>query len=252
MIPVDDPEDLRLADYRAIKDGAPEGAFYVEGAHVVRRFLTESRFPVRSVLLSERRASAFSDLALDAPVYVAPSEIVDAIIGFDFHRGVIAIGERRPDPAPAELLEGARRVLVLEAIANHDNVGAAFRSAAGLGADAVLLDPRTADPLYRKAIRVSIGTTLSLPWARLAPWPEALDALRARGFVLAGLSPEGATELGALAAPAKLALLVGTEGAGLDAATLARCDLRVSIPMRRGVDSLNAATAAAIAMYVLR
>jgi tRNA G18 (ribose-2'-O)-methylase SpoU len=189
------------------------------------------------------------------PVYIAPQEVMDRVVGFEIHRGVLAAGERGdPDAAPPLPARGPCRVVVLEALANHDNVGGIFRSAEALGAAAIFIDPRTADPLYRKAIRVSMGSTLTLPFARLSAWPDGLERLAADGFTLAALTPDPrAADIRTFAprAPERIALLVGTEGAGLSDAARARCSVALRIPMSSAMDSLNAATATAIALFSL-
>ena len=254
---VDDP---RLADFRDVRDAElvkRRGVFIAEGTLVVRRLLQPgARFPVRSVLLSQRRAEALGEVldALDpsVPVCVAPQEVMDDVVGFPIHRGVLASGSVEPTRRAEVTADGPRTLLVLEGLANHDNVGGAFRNAAALGAGMVLLDPTCADPLYRKAIRVSIGTTLTVPWRRLPDWPEGLGALRAAGYTIVALSPRGdAAEVSRYSRPAKVALLIGTEGRGLSEAALDAADVRVKIPMAEGVDSLNAATAAAVALHAL-
>jgi tRNA G18 (ribose-2'-O)-methylase SpoU len=191
----------------------------------------------------------------DAPCYVVPEALAEEVTGFHVHRGALASLARRRQPGLDEVLDGARQVLVLEDVVDHTNVGAAFRSAAGLGVDAVLVSPRCADPLYRRSVRVSMGTVLSVPWTRLEPWPAGLGLLRERGFTVAALAlAEGAVDLAALAAdpPERLALVLGTEGDGLAPATLDAADLTVRIPMTGGVDSLNVAAATAVAVWALR
>src|SRR5690606_36441821 len=177
-----------------------------------------------------------------------------AITGFAFHRGVLASGARMPLPPAGELLAAARTVAVVEGINDHENLGSLFRNAAAFGVDAVLLDPTTADPLYRRSVRVSVGHVLRVPWTPVGDWPAALDDLRARGFTVVALTPTpGAEDIDALAArpPSRLALLLGAEGPGISPEAGARVDRRVRIPMAAGVDSLNVATAAAIAFHRL-
>jgi tRNA G18 (ribose-2'-O)-methylase SpoU len=177
-----------------------------------------------------------------------------ALTGFDFHRGVLASAGRLPLPAVDDLLAPARTVAVLEGLNDHENLGALFRNAAAFGVDAVLLDPTTADPLYRRSVRVSAGHVLRVPWTRLEEWPVGLDALRDRGFVVVALTPAaGAEPIDRFARdlPDRVALLLGAEGPGLSAAALARADRRVRIPIAAGVDSLNVATAAAVAFHAV-
>jgi tRNA G18 (ribose-2'-O)-methylase SpoU len=255
VIAIDDADDSRLSDYVGLSDPdlrrrvEPEGGFFVaESPHVVEA-LIRSRRTVRSVLVTptQHDALAPSLAALDAPVYVARPEVLRRVVGFDLHRGAVAAGERWPLPSVGSVLDGARSVAVLQRITDHENLGGVFRNAAALGLDAVLLDDETADPLYRRCVRVSIGHVLTVPWTRLS----SLHELRGHGFVLVALTPAAdAQPLGELVWPDRRALLLGTEGPGLSADWLAAADIRVRIPMARGVDSLNVAAAAAIAFYV--
>lgn len=264
FIPIDDPADPRLADYHNVPDPAlieRRGIFVAEGRLVVSRLLASPRFATRSVLLTEtaRRALAgepgVRDAAPELPMFVVPAPLIEAITGFDIHRGCLAIGERRAVTPWQTLIGQARLLVVAERIANADNVGALFRNAAALGADAVLLDGACTDPLYRKAIRTSMGATLQVPFARIGPWPDALRTLRHAGWTLLALTPAAGPSLPAAVAAAagsRIALVIGHEGEGLTAAALASCDRHARIPMAPGTDSLNVATAAAIALYELR
>ena len=259
-------DDARLGDYRGLTDVAlrsrrePElGLFMAESEKVIRRALGAGHRP-RSMLLSDRWLEPMADLvsmvlAAGAPVYAGPRQMLEAITGFNVHRGAIA-AMHRPPPVPlAALLAGARRVVVLEDVVDHTNVGAVFRSVAGIGADAVLVSPRCADPLYRRSVRVSMGTVFQVPWGRLEPWPGRLDQLREAGFTVAALAlTPDAVSLDELAAnpPDRLALVLGTEGDGLSDVVLDRADLAVRIPMAGGVDSLNVAAAAAVALWALK
>ena len=192
--------------------------------------------------------------SFDIPVHLADPEQLEAITGYRVHRGALAAFERPALPDPAVLLADARRVVVLEDIVDHTNVGAIFRSVAALGADAVLVSPRCADPLYRRSVRVSMGTVFQVPWTRLPEWPEAARMLRAHEFSIAALAlADGAVSLRDLAAdpPERLALVFGAEGDGLSAHALEAADRVVTIPMAHGVDSLNVAAAAAVALYAL-
>jgi tRNA G18 (ribose-2'-O)-methylase SpoU len=189
-----------------------------------------------------------------APVYAAGQDLLEKVTGFHVHRGVLASFHRRPLPSAAEVLATARRVALLEDVNNHTNLGAVFRGAAALGVDGVLLSPSCADPLYRRSVRVSMGEVLAVPYARLEPWPAALADVRAAGFTVLALTPAAdAVPLQRLddAARARPAMLLGAEGAGLSRQALAASDLRVVIPMSRGVDSLNVAAAAAVAFWEL-
>jgi tRNA G18 (ribose-2'-O)-methylase SpoU len=259
--PVDDPADPRLADYVGLTDVARRtrvepgrGIFLAEGELVIRRALAAG-YPPRSLLLSPRWAAALGAhlRAVDVPVYVATEDVLERVTGFHVHRGALGSFDRRPVPAAGSVLARARRVLVCEGIVNHTNLGLVFRSAAALGMDAVLLDPGSCDPLYRRSVRVSMGAVLTLPYARLPAGPAGLAAVRAAGFELVALTPRPAAEpIEVLAGrPARRALLLGTEGRGLSDAALAAADRWVRIPMAPGVDSLNVGIAAAIACYVL-
>jgi tRNA G18 (ribose-2'-O)-methylase SpoU len=257
VIAIDDPADPRLADYVGLSDPelrrrveSERGFFIAESAHVVRRLLA-SRQRVRSVLLTPVQYDALA-VDLEArlePVYVAPIDVLRAVAGFDLHRGVVAAADRWPLPDPAEVLADARCVAVGQGLNDHENLGVLFRNAAAFGIDAVLLDSSCADPLYRRCVRVSIGHVLTVPWTRIA----SLAELAAAGFTIVALTPEaGALALDELDWPERVALLLGAEGPGLSAAWLAAADVRVRIPMAVGVDSLNVATAAAVAFYVSR
>jgi tRNA G18 (ribose-2'-O)-methylase SpoU len=259
-----DPADPRLADYARLTDVAlrrrlevEHGLFLAEGGTVVRRCL-ELGYTPRSLLLLDTRAAEEAGLAeavraAGAPVLVAGAEVLEAATGFDVHRGVLASFERRVLPTIGEVVAGGRLVAVLEGLTDHTNVGAVFRSAAALGVDAVVLDPRCADPLYRRAVRTSMGATLALPYARADAWPHALHMLRDAGFELLALTPSGDVGLDALpVATGPRAVLLGTEGTGLSRHALAAADLQVSIPMALGTDSLNVAAAAAVAFWALR
>ena len=257
-------DDPRVSDYTRLTDvhlrkvrEPAEGMYIAESSRVLRRALAAGHRP-RSFFLAEKwledLADVFSDFP-DVPVYVGSAALLEDITGFHLHRGAMA-AMHRPAPVPLpELLAGARRVAVLEDIVDHTNVGAIFRSAAALGVDAVLVSPRCGDPLYRRSVRVSMGTVFQVPWARLESWPADLEVLRGQGFTVAAMELTGdAVDLDELAArnPDKLALVLGTEGAGMSAETLAAVDLAVKIPMRAGVDSLNVAAASAVAFWELR
>jgi tRNA G18 (ribose-2'-O)-methylase SpoU len=255
---VANPADPRLADFRdlAAVDRRPDrpggrGLVIAEGVPVVRRLL-DSPYPLRAVLGVPARLEALAaDLAaVRAPVYRASAEVMAATVGFHLTRGVLASADRAPEPALPDLLAAARRLVVPEGLNDFENLGALFRNAAALGADAVLLGPRCADPLYRRSVRVSMGHVLRVPFATL-PVPGYLDPLRAAGFHLLALTPQPAAIPLSSVDPElpRIALLLGAEGPGLVAETLAAADERVRIPMRSGVDSLNVATAAAIALH---
>src|SRR5262245_3868238 len=250
--PIDDPTDPRVADYRALQDAElrrRHGLFVAESRAVVRALLASARFRTRSVLLTAPALESLRDaLPAHVPVYLTSHEVARAVVGFDFHRGCVALGERGAEPPLEALLRapGPRVVLALEDVSNPDNVGGAFRNARAFGADLVLLSPACGDPLYRKAVRTSMGAALAVPFAHLADWADGLAQLRAAGYILAALTPEpAALDLARLGAerpiPPRLALVLGAEGPGLRAETLAAADLRVRIAMAPGVDSLNVA-----------
>ncbi|WP_345712483.1 RNA methyltransferase [Kineococcus glutinatus] len=244
---------LRLKDVqlRARREPA-EGLFLAEGVEVIRRALATGHVP-RSFLLSEQRAAELADvLDPDVPVFVAPAAAFERLTGVDLHRGALASVHRPRPRATADLLPGASRLVVLEDVVDHTNVGAVFRSAAALGADGVLVSPRCADPLYRRSVRVSMGAALQLPWARAASWPGDLELLRRSGFTVVALAlADDAVPLGEFEAPDRVALLLGTEGDGLSRRAVAAADVVVRIPMAAGVDSLNVAAASAVAMWAL-
>jgi tRNA G18 (ribose-2'-O)-methylase SpoU len=262
ITPVDDPSDPRMDDYRDLTtaDRRPDrpggrGLVIAEGVVVVRR-LIDSPFPVRSLLGVPRRLAALtSDLAgLDVPAYAADAATMAEVVGFHLNRGVLAVADRAVPPDPATLLRHARAVAVLEGVNDHENLGGLFRNAAALGIDCVLLGPRCSDPLYRRSVRVSMGHVLRVPFAELpGTWPASLSMLRAAGLRVAALTPAAdAVPLAASSLPGeRVALLLGAEGPGLSAEALEAADVRVRIPMASGVDSLNVATAAAVAFHAV-
>jgi tRNA G18 (ribose-2'-O)-methylase SpoU len=257
-----DSDDLR--DYRDLTDvvlrrlSEPAGGLYIaESPKVIERALRAGHRP-RSVLTIDKWLPEVEELVAgqdpDLPVYVGPAELLESLTGFNLHRGALAAMHRPALRSVAETVAGATRIIVLEDIVDHTNVGAIFRSVAGLGADAVLITPRCADPLYRRSVRVSMGTVLQIPWTRLPEWPEGRTVLAELGFSLAALAlaPDALTlDEYAAAAPEKIALVVGTEGDGLSRAALEAADAIVTIPMMHGVDSLNVASASAVALYAL-
>ena len=263
FVHVSSADDPRLAPYRAMRDAslARDGLFLVESELCVRTLVTRSRFPVRSILASEGRAARLADviegLPPGVPVYVAPQPVLDAVAGFSIHRGVVAAAERTPPEDARSLLaslrslEGPCTVVGLVGVNNHDNVGGVFRAAAAFGAGAVLLDEATCDPLYRKAIRVSVGASLFVPFARERA-ASMLSTLRAAGFTVVALTPRvSAPVLSPGAMPVRVALLLGAEGPGLPEDALAGADACARIAMAPGFDSLNVATTAAIALHAL-
>jgi tRNA G18 (ribose-2'-O)-methylase SpoU len=260
--PIEQLDDPRISIYRNVKDSAlrdARGLFVVESRLCVRRLVSASRFSVCSVLVTETALEALGDalsqLGEDTPVYVASSALLEKLVGYNLHRGCIALARRGPERSLDEILDSRPRLLVgLEQVANPENVGNVFRNAMAFGADAVLLSRDCADPLYRKAVRVSMGGTLLTPFAYLDGWPEAIERLRAADFATLALSTEARAidlaELGVeTVASQRIALILGAESEGLDEETLAAVDWKVRIPMASGVDSLNVATAAGIALH---
>jgi tRNA G18 (ribose-2'-O)-methylase SpoU len=262
VVRVEDPADPRLSDYVGLTDmelrkrTEPEqGLFIAEGDKVIQRAVAAGH-PMRSMLLSDKWLPLMAPVlaATGAVAYVGEPAVLEQVTGFHVHRGALAAMARKPLPDPAAVLDGARRIVVLEGVNNHTNVGAIFRGAAALGMDAVLLAPDCADPLYRRSVRVSMGTVFAIPWTKLEPWPAAVGVLAEHGYRRIALTPAAeAVDLRALrlAPQEKAALFLGSEGEGLSPRAFAACDLKVRIPMAAGVDSLNVAAAAAVACYAL-
>ena len=264
IIRISDVSRPELADYTQLTDVAlrrvrepAEGLYLAESPKVIERALRAGHRP-RSVLLLESwlpRIEPLLSTHEGVPVYVGEPEQLAALTGFHLHRGALAAMHRPPERSAEDLLATARRVVILEDLADHTNVGAVFRSVAALGADAVLLTPGCADPLYRRAVRVSMGAVLQVPWARLPDWRRAGPLIRDAGFELAAFALENdAEDLADFAANVseRVALLFGTEGEGLSRRALAASTRRVVIPMDLGVDSLNVATAAAVSLWAIR
>ncbi|MFT4109747.1 TrmH family RNA methyltransferase [Propionicimonas sp.] len=263
LIRLDDASDPRLADYVGLREATlrrlletEQGLFIAEGSTVIRRAV-EAGYPPRSFLLAERWLAGLADLldGLDVPVYVVTEELAESVTGFHVHRGALASLYRVGRYTVADVLAG-RRVMVLEDLVDHTNVGAIARNAAGLGWDGMLVSAHCADPLYRRSVKVSMGTVLSLPWARLDERVDLGALLHGAGYRVAALAlSRDAVDLASFAAALgpdeRVAVLLGTEGHGLSAAWLGAADAVVTIPMRAGVDSLNVAAASAIAGYVL-
>jgi tRNA G18 (ribose-2'-O)-methylase SpoU len=259
---VGDPADERLADYRGLTDVAlrtkfepPHGLFIAESELVIRRALSAGYLP-RSMVMAPEWLERMTPLiaAVDAPVYSASYDVLRQLTGFNVHRGALASFHRKALPSVDEVLAGARRVVALEDMVSHTNLGAIFRCAAALGMGGVVLSPSCADPLYRRSVRVSMGAVFSLPYARAESWPAVLDDVATAGFIRVALTPadDAVTieDVGS-AGHDRLALLFGSEGPGLSHDALKRSDMRARIPMSAGVDSLNVAASAAVAFYVL-
>ncbi|MDF5757265.1 RNA methyltransferase [Spongiactinospora sp. TRM90649] len=265
IVEVTDPADPRLADYTRLRDvelrkslEAEHGLFIAEGEKVIRRAIATGH-PVRSVLTTRRRLDALADVLGGATVFVAADDVIRDVAGFQVHRGALAAMRRLPPLPLADLLAGPspRRIMVLEDLVDHGNVGAIFRSAAALGVDGIALSPRCADPLYRRAVKVSMGAVFSIPYARMGEWYEGLSRLREAGYRTLALTPDQkATPLSGVEPTGRMALLLGSEGDGLSSRWLEEADEAVCIPMSpsamaAGVDSLNVVAAAAVAAHDL-
>ncbi|HJT91980.1 MAG TPA: RNA methyltransferase [Mycobacterium sp.] len=261
IIDVTDPADPRLDDFRDLNsvDRRPDlpsgkGLVIAEGVLVVQRMLA-SRFVPRALLGTDRRlAELSSDLdRVDAPYYRADADVMADVVGFHLNRGVLASASRPPELTVSQVLDGAHTVAVLEGVNDHENLGSVFRNAAGLGVDAVVFGSGCADPLYRRAVRVSMGHALLVPYAWATTWPQDLELLRDNGFRLLAMTPDSSAstlpEAMTALADDPVAILVGAEGPGLTERAMRASDMRVRIPMSRGTDSLNVATAAALAFY---
>ncbi len=259
-IQIDDPLDPRIDAYLRVRERdlvGRDGRFLAEGL-VVLRMLVRSRFEVESLLVAEPRRDVVEELVAalpgEVPLYLAPQRVMDTIAGFPMHRGVLAVARRGVEPGLGELLGRIDRsdatVVVCVGLSNHDNVGGVFRNAAAFGADAVLLDAESCDPLYRKAVRVSVGGALTMPFSRGSSALELLGGLAEAGFELVALSPSGSEELADFEPRGKVALLLGAEGPGLPEAIL-RATRTVRIEMAPGFDSLNVAATSAVALHAL-
>jgi tRNA G18 (ribose-2'-O)-methylase SpoU len=254
--PVENAGDPRIADYVDLSDPElrrhveeAEGFFIAEGPVVIRTLLATSH-RVRSVLVTPHQRAALADVLelVDAPVYVVAPDVMRQTVGFDLHRGAVAAADRYPLPTLEAVVDGARRIALLERVNDHENLGALFRNAAAFGIDAVLLCPQCSDPLYRRSVRVSTGHVLTVPWTRAAPWPSAVDRVRDLGFTVLALTPRpDAVPIDQILGTGRIAVLLGAEGPGLSAGAQAAASALVRIPMAQGVDSLNVAVAAAVA-----
>jgi len=260
---LDDVRDLNRSDSRPDLPGG-KGLVIAEGALIVPR-LAGSRFPLRGIVGTPRRLDSLDDdlssgdpaareAALSVPWFEVDRPVLAGAVGFDLHRGLLGVADRAPEPAVAEVVDGARTLLILEGVGDHENIGAMFRNAAGMGVDGVLFGAACADPLYRRAVRVSMGHVLRTPFAHLpgttTTWQRSLEGLRDEGFRIVAMTPgEGAVPLWEAMAHEKVAILVGAEGPGLTEHAMRAADVRARIPMADGTDSLNVATAAAIGFY---
>lgn len=257
-VPIDDPGDERIADFAGLRDAqlrrsGADGIFVVEGPQVVRRLLT-SPYQARSILVTDRGMRALGgDIdAVEVPVYVTTQAVMEAVCGFHFHRGALASAERSPLPPLADVASAADLLVVVEGVNDNENLGSIFRNAAAFGVGGVVLDPTSADPLYRRTVRVSMGHVLHVPFTRAPAWPAALTELRDLGCELLALTPSAeAEDVRDMRPRRRQAVLLGAEGSGLSAAALGAADRRVRIGMVPGVDSLNVATAAAIVLHHL-
>lgn len=264
LVPIDNLDIEGLEDYARLTDVAlrrvsePAGGLYIAESHkVIARALAAGHVP-RSILLQEQWIADVTPLLSDfpdVPVYVGDSATLESLTGYHMHRGALAAMHRPPLVPMADLIRDATRIVILEDIVDHTNVGAIFRAVAGIGADAVLITPRCADPLYRRSVRVSMGTVLQVPWTRMPEWPEARRLLDEAGFHVAALAlDDRAITIDDFAAnlPDKIALTLGAEGDGLSGSALEAADTTVIIPMKHGVDSLNVAAASAVALWAVR
>ena len=261
VIEIDDPSDRRLDDFRDLStaDRRPDrpggrGLVIAEGVIVVRRLL-DSPYPLRGLLGIPRRVGELlPELAdFDGPAYAVSADVMARVVGFHLNRGVLAAADRAVPPDPVELIAKSRLLAVLEGVGDHENLGSVFRNAAALGVDGVLLAPGCSDPLYRRSVRVSMGHVLRVPFAHLTPWPSGLDLLRDNGFTVAALTPrQDSVDLRNCGlAGEKVAVLLGSEGPGLTDEAIGAADVAIRIPMAEGVDSLNVATAGAVAFHAL-
>lgn len=266
MIPITDPADPRLDVVRDLKKADNSRAYVFGEGPLVAGRVVDSRYPLRCIIGFEKKIDTFLTQRAEeglppitAPIYTVTRELLAEVVGYDMHRGLIAVADRAGEPDVSELM-AARTLVVLEGVGDHENIGAIFRNAAGMGVDGVLLGAGTADPLYRRSVRVSMGHVLRLPFAHLegtsTTWQRSLEQLRQAGFRLISLTPDDrAVHLAEALIDAsgsphpKVALLVGGEGPGLTEHAMRATDIRARIPMAPGTDSLNVATSAAIAFY---
>ncbi|TCD15372.1 TrmH family RNA methyltransferase [Oricola cellulosilytica] len=258
-IPIDDPSDPRVEPYRDIRERdlvKRHGMFIAEGRTVLQVLVAQNRFPVRSALILENRLSGvwglLQELPLEVPVYVATQQVMDAVAGFHIHRGILAIGAIPTTINPLQTVPAQwRTILVLAGISNHDNMGAIFRNAAAFGVDGVLLDGECCDPLYRKALRVSVGGVLKVPFHQFSKFTDIIGLLEGNRISIAALSPSGSEEIAHWTPEERQALVLGSEGHGLDQRWLEKLRT-LRIAMDDGFDSVNVATAGALALYRIR
>lgn len=261
VIPISDLSDPRLTDYSHLTDvalkkarGTEHGLYLAESALVLERALGAGHQPRSVLALGGTVDEAVALVGEDVPVFSGPGELLAELTGYILHRGLIASMNRPALPDPDVLLSSARRIVILEDVADPTNVGAIFRSAGAIGADAILVTPRCSDPFYRRAIRVSMGTVLQVPWTRVGDWVSTRELLTRHGFHVAALAlTPDAVSLRDFngTSHARLALVLGAEGPGLTDEALAASDTVVQIPMMHGIDSLNVAAASAVAMWAL-
>ena len=257
---IDDPSDPRISVFRAVRErdvAGRQGGFIAEGEVVLRALARSRLHGAASILIARKRVEGLAEILAqfpdDVPIYAAEQGVMDAIAGFAIHRGILAFGRRAPEASAASLVEGlggSGVVLALFGISNHDNIGGVFRNAAAFGARAVLLDGACCDPLYRKAIRVSVGAALEVPFGWLEAGEDPIELLARSGFEALALSPAGEIRLSDLVAPARAAVLLGAEGAGLSSEILTRART-VRLPMAGAFDSLNVATTSGIVLHHL-
>ncbi|HET9159703.1 MAG TPA: RNA methyltransferase [Caulobacteraceae bacterium] len=260
IVSITDPADPRVEAYRQVRERdlvGRQGLFIAEGEVVVRSLVSSALMRTRSLLVAAHRLSSIEEILRrlpdEVPVFAVSQPVLDAIAGFPLHRGLMAVGQRIAAPQARALIDSApdaALIVVLLGVGNHDNMGGVFRNAAAFGAHAVLIDPTSCDPLYRKAIRVSVGAALRVPYARWSPGEDPLQLLDTAGFEVLSLSPTGGETLSRLVPPSKAAILLGSEGPGLPTAVLEQTR-RISIPMSAGFDSLNLATTAGIVLHHL-
>lgn len=259
VIEITNLADARLVDYSHQTDvalrkarGTEHGLYIAESALVLERAIRAGHVPRSVLALGNSVDEAVRLVGDDVPIYSGSSELLEELTGYLLHRGLIAAMNRPVLPSPESLLSTAKRVIILENVADPTNVGAIFRSVGAIGADAVFVTPRCSDPFYRRSIRVSMGTVLQVPWTRLGDWTSTRRLLAASGFQIAALAlTPDAVSLRDFVAPGKLALVLGAEGDGLTPEALAAADTIVQIPMAHGIDSLNVAATAAVAMWAL-